>query len=83
MTEIPAQTCPAIWNAVPFAALVLDPEDRVQDANSAAEVFFGLSTRSLTGRSLESMFGPASRVAVHTTPPSGWARCPWRRAASS
>ncbi|WP_339949795.1 ATP-binding protein [uncultured Albimonas sp.] len=63
MTEIPAQTCPAIWNAVPFAALVLDPEDRVEDANSAAEVFFGLSARSLTGRSLHGMFGPASRVA--------------------
>ncbi|MDF2233093.1 ATP-binding protein [Albimonas sp. CAU 1670] len=63
MPEIPATSCPAIWNAVPFAALVLDPEDRVQDANSAAEVFFGMSSRSLAGRSLETMFGPASRVA--------------------
>ena len=63
MTEIPGKSCPAIWNAVPFAALVLDPQNIVEDANSQAEVFFGLSVRSLQGRGLENLFGPASRVA--------------------
>jgi two-component system nitrogen regulation sensor histidine kinase GlnL len=53
----------AIWNAAPFAALVLDDRDRVAEANNGAEMFFGLSARSMRGRSLEALFGPASRIA--------------------
>lgn len=56
-------TWTAVWNAVPFAALILDPEDRVEEVNSAAEVFFDLSSKVLRGRSLDQLFGPASRVA--------------------
>ncbi len=56
-------TWTAVWNAVPFAALILDPEDRVEEVNSAAEVFFDLSAKVLRGRGLEQMFGASSRVA--------------------
>ncbi|MGM0586333.1 MAG: two-component system sensor histidine kinase NtrB [Pseudomonadota bacterium] len=51
------------WNAAPFAALILDPDDRVEEANNGAEMFFGASARQLRGRNLQAMFGPASRVA--------------------
>jgi len=53
----------AVWNAVPFPALLLGPDDRVAAANGAAEPFFDLSDRSLRGRPLPALFGEASRVA--------------------
>ena len=53
----------AIWNAAPFPGLVLDAGDRVAEANQSAEEFFGASARSLRGRKIEALFGPASRVA--------------------
>lgn len=53
----------AIWNAVPFAALLFDADDRIVDVNSAAEVFFDLSAKVLEGRTLEIMFGRSSRIA--------------------
>lgn len=53
----------AVWNAVPLAAVILDGDDRVEDANSAAEVFFGLSVRQLRKRTLSTLFGESSRIA--------------------
>ncbi|MEO1689118.1 MAG: ATP-binding protein [Pseudomonadota bacterium] len=53
----------AVWNAVPFPALLVDAEDRILAANGAAEPFFGLSDRALRGRSLAGLFGEASRIA--------------------
>lgn len=37
----------AILDALPFAVIVIDAEDRIVDANAAAEPFFGLSIASL------------------------------------
>lgn len=52
----------ALWNALPAPALALDAQDRVLEVNGAAEAFLGLSARSLRGRALADLFGPASRV---------------------
>ncbi|MEM6743995.1 MAG: ATP-binding protein [Pseudomonadota bacterium] len=53
----------AVWNAVPFPALLIGEGDAFAAANPAAEVFFGLSDRSLRKRDVAGMFGEASRVA--------------------
>ena len=37
----------ALWNSLPVPALLLGSDDRISDANSAAELFLNLSHRSL------------------------------------
>jgi two-component system nitrogen regulation sensor histidine kinase GlnL len=45
MTTIPE----TLWITLPVPALILDPENRIEDANPAAENFFNCSLRSLKG----------------------------------
>jgi two-component system nitrogen regulation sensor histidine kinase GlnL len=39
-----------IWNALPMPALLIDADDRIADANPAAEVFLNASARALRGQ---------------------------------
>jgi len=40
----------AIWASLPVPALLLDPEDRIEDINPAAEGFLNTSSRSIRGQ---------------------------------
>ncbi|WP_259400216.1 nitrogen regulation protein NR(II) [Roseovarius sp. SCSIO 43702] len=42
----------SLWAAIPSPVLVIDADDRVCAANPAAEMFFNISARSLSGRPL-------------------------------
>ncbi|MCC5974293.1 MAG: PAS domain-containing sensor histidine kinase [Rubellimicrobium sp.] len=42
----------ALWNSLPVPALLLAPDDRIEDLNPAAETFLNLSVRSLIGSSV-------------------------------
>ncbi len=50
MTLPSAQT---IWTSLPVPAVMIDAGDRIVQANPAAEVFFNLPARSLTGAALK------------------------------
>ncbi|MEM1313610.1 MAG: ATP-binding protein [Pseudomonadota bacterium] len=67
MTDASAQALPldwqTVWNAVPFPALLIGEGDAFVAANPAAEIFFGLSDRSLRRRNVPGLFGPSSRLA--------------------
>ncbi|MBU2942011.1 ATP-binding protein [Shimia thalassica] len=40
---------PALWNSLPVPALLVDPEDRIEDINPAAESFLNASAKSMRG----------------------------------
>jgi len=40
----------SIWNSLPLPALLLDAEDRIVDANPAAEGFMNASAKALAGQ---------------------------------
>ena len=40
----------AIWASLPVPALLLDPDDRIEDINPAAEGFLNTSSRSIRGQ---------------------------------
>ncbi|MFD2739322.1 nitrogen regulation protein NR(II) [Sulfitobacter aestuarii] len=42
----------AIWASLPVPALILDPEDRIEEINPAAEDFLNASARSILGRGI-------------------------------
>ncbi len=42
----------ALWNSLPVPALLLAPDDRIEDLNPAAESFLNLSSRALIGASV-------------------------------
>ncbi len=39
----------AIWASLPVPAVIIDPKDRIEDINSAAEGFLNLSAKSVSG----------------------------------
>ncbi|MGR3363106.1 MAG: PAS domain-containing protein, partial [Maritimibacter harenae] len=39
-----------LWNSLPVPALIIDGNDVIEDANSAAEAFLNASTKSLVGK---------------------------------
>ena len=52
----------AVWNNMPFAALVLDENRKVIEANTAAEQFLSTSERQMIKRGLDYYFGKNSIV---------------------
>ncbi|MEQ9693329.1 ATP-binding protein [Shimia sp. SDUM112013] len=40
---------PALWNSLPVPALLVDPQDRIEDINPAAESFLNASAKSMIG----------------------------------
>lgn len=45
-------TLGTIWTSLPIPALIIDREDRIEEVNSAAELFLNLSARALRGKSV-------------------------------
>ena len=41
-----------VWSSLPIAALLINPEDIITEANPAAEGFFNASGKSLCGKSI-------------------------------
>ncbi|PCD76822.1 two-component system sensor histidine kinase NtrB [Pseudothioclava arenosa] len=41
-----------IWTSLPIPALIIDSEDRIEEVNSAAELFLNISSRALRGKSV-------------------------------
>jgi len=52
----------AVWGALPIPSIVLENTTTIQSINSAAESFVGLSSKQLTGKSIEEFVGSSSRV---------------------
>lgn len=50
----------ALWNAMPYPAFVIGPEDTVLHANPAAETFAAMSLRQMRDKPLEAYVGAAS-----------------------
>lgn len=49
---------PALFDALPVAVLVIDPDDRISDANALAEELLHLSERTMRGRMLGEVLPP-------------------------
>lgn len=52
----------AIWNAFPYPTFVVNDEDNILAANSAAEIFGGVSLRAILGRNLARFTGDNSAL---------------------
>ncbi|MEL6584414.1 MAG: ATP-binding protein [Pseudomonadota bacterium] len=52
----------AVWNAFPYPTFVIDAQDRILAANTAAEVFSGVSIRSMRYRVLSRYVGDDSTL---------------------
>ncbi|QPH53889.1 two-component system sensor histidine kinase NtrB [Pontivivens ytuae] len=52
----------AVWNASPFPALILDGEDKIARANTAAENFVGMSERQMRGKAVARYAGEGSAL---------------------
>lgn len=52
----------SIWNALPFPAFTLDGENRIKDANVAAELFLGQSATLLSRMKLEDFCQEGARL---------------------
>jgi len=52
----------AAWNAQPYPTLMIDIEDKIARANSAAEVYLSLSERQMRGRDLARFAGEGALV---------------------
>jgi two-component system nitrogen regulation sensor histidine kinase GlnL len=52
----------ALWSAIPYPALVVDPEDAIVTANPATESFGGMSLRQMAGRPLGKLVGNDSAL---------------------
>jgi len=52
----------ALWSAIPYPALVVDPGDAIVTANPATESFGGTSLRQMAGRPLGKFVGSDSAV---------------------
>ena len=52
----------ALWSAIPYPALVVDPEDAIVTANPATESFGGMSLRQIAGRPLGKFVGNDSAL---------------------
>ena len=57
-----ASSFEALWGAIPYPALVVDPDDAIVTANPAAESFGGTSLRQMAGRPLGKFVGDDSAV---------------------
>ncbi len=52
----------ALWSAIPYPALVIDAHDTILAANTAAEIFGGVSQKQMTNRPLVRFVGEGSAV---------------------
>lgn len=51
-----------LWSLMPLPCLAISPDDQIASANLAAESFFGVSQSQLSGKTLNEIFGDASRA---------------------
>jgi two-component system nitrogen regulation sensor histidine kinase GlnL len=66
---------PAIWQSLPVPALIVGHDNRITEANPAAEIFFNSSARALTGVPI------LDRLAIETDLEDGFARVRTNQAA--
>jgi two-component system nitrogen regulation sensor histidine kinase GlnL len=52
----------SIWNAIPYPAFVIAPDDTIRAVNTAAEVFTGISSRQIAGKPIARYAGSSSTV---------------------
>lgn len=59
----PSRLHEALWSAIPSPALALDADNRILEANPAAELFFAMSVAGLRRRRLEDLAGEGALLA--------------------